>query len=112
MHVLCAVWASEVRFGDEVHMRNVSGIESIPDNMRKYKCFLCHKTGSYVLTVGERGGFDVVHASGVFEALPSGVRKKERFADGVGDERGVAGVLRQTWEEEKNTIDVNEHYFS
>ena len=56
VHVLCAVWASEIRFGDELHMRNVSGIESIPDNMRKYKCFLCHKTGSYVLTVGEREG--------------------------------------------------------
>ena len=92
--MLCAVWASEVRFGDELHMRNVSGIESIPDNMRKYKCFLCHKTGSYVLTVGERKDVEcVVHALGVLEALPPDLRKEERLADGVGGERRVAGIL-------------------
>ena len=49
---MCAVWSSEVKFGDEVHMRNVNGIDSIPDSAFKYKCCLCHKTGSYVIKVG------------------------------------------------------------
>ena len=52
VHVLCAVWASEIRFGDEQRMRQVSGIEAIPESSYKYKCCLCHKTGSYVIKVG------------------------------------------------------------
>ena len=51
VHALCAVWSSEVKFGDEIHMRNVSGIDTIPDSAFKYKCCLCHKTGSYVIKV-------------------------------------------------------------
>lgn len=51
VHALCAVWSSEVKFGDEIHMRNVSGIDAIPDSAFKYKCCLCHKTGSYVIKV-------------------------------------------------------------
>ena len=57
VHALCAVWSSEVKFGDEIHMRNVSGIDTIPDSAFKYKCCLCHKTGSYVIKVAlEREG--------------------------------------------------------
>ena len=56
VHALCAVWSSEVKFGDEIHMRNVSGIDTIPDSAFKYKCCLCHKTGSYVIKVTMAGG--------------------------------------------------------
>ena len=52
IHTLCAVWANEIRFGDEAHMRNISGVESIPENMFRYKCCACHKTGSYCIKVG------------------------------------------------------------
>lgn len=51
VHALCAVWASEIRFGDEAHMRNLSGIETIPDNIFRYKCYLCHKNGFYSIKV-------------------------------------------------------------
>lgn len=32
-------------------MRNLSGIETIPDNIFRYKCYLCHKNGFYSIKV-------------------------------------------------------------
>lgn len=54
VHTLCAVWASEIKFGDEIRMRNISGLEAIPDSAFKYKCCACHKTGSYCIKVRTR----------------------------------------------------------
>lgn len=45
------MWASEIRFGDEVHMKNITGLDKIPDNIFRYKCYLCHKNGSYTIKV-------------------------------------------------------------
>ena len=56
VHTLCAVWASEIKFGDEIRMRNISGLEAIPDSAFKYKCCACHKTGSYCIKVRARPG--------------------------------------------------------
>ena len=56
VHTLCAVWASEIKFGDEIRMRNISGLEAIPDSAFKYKCCACHKTGSYCIKVRTRTG--------------------------------------------------------
>ena len=53
VHALCAVWASEIRFGDEVHMKGITGLDKIPDNIFRYKCYLCHKNGSYTIKVGD-----------------------------------------------------------
>ena len=55
VHAVCAVWANEIRFGDEVRMRNISGIEKISENVFKYKCYLCHKNGYYTIKVGGEG---------------------------------------------------------
>ena len=53
-HGITPVWASEIKFGDEIRMRNISGLEAIPDSAFKYKCCACHKTGSYCIKVRAR----------------------------------------------------------